>query len=121
MKKKGKVAKAMANKQIKFTYDDMEYTLEYSRSVIRTMERNGFKFDKIGDEPATYIPMLFEGAFLMHHRRTKTETINEIYKHIPNKDEFLPKLIVMYQEAVSTLMEEPEEDDAKKVAWEASF
>ncbi len=121
MKKKGKVAKAMANKQITFTYDEMEYTLEFSRNVIRTMERNGFKFDKLTDEPVTYIPMLFEGAFLLHHRRIKQETINEIFKHIPNKDEFMPKLAVMYQEAVSTLMEEPEESDTKKVTWEANF
>lgn len=120
-KKKGKVAKAMSNKQIKFTYDDMEYVLEYSRNTVRTMERNGFRFDKLSDEPATYIPMLFEGAFLAHHKRIRQDKVSEIFGHIQAKDELMPKLAIMYQEAVSTLMEEPEETDAKKVTWEADF
>ncbi len=121
MKKKGKVAKAMSNKQISFTYEDMKYTLEYSRNTVRLMERSGFRFDKLSDEPATYIPMLFEGAFLLHHKRIKSEQINEIFKHIQAKDELMPKLAVMYQEAVSTLMAEPDEEDSKKVTWEADF
>lgn len=120
MKKKGKVAKAMANKQISFAYEDMEYTLEFSRNTVRQMERGGFRFDKISEEPATYIPMLFEGAFLLHHKRVKSEKISEIFKNIQAKDELIPKLATMYQEALSTLMEDPE-DDAKKVTWEASF
>ncbi len=120
MKKKGKVAKAMANKQISFTYEDMEYTLEFSRNTIRQMERGGFRFDKISEEPATYIPMLFEGAFLANHRRVKSETINGIFNSIQAKDELIPKLAAMYQEALSTLMEDPK-DDAKKVTWEANF
>ena len=54
----------------------------------------------------------------MHHQNIKPEKIREIYKHIPNKQELFMRLAEMYQESISTLMSEPEEDDAKKAMWE---
>lgn len=107
----------MAQK-IEFDYENQHYILEFSRNVCRQMESAGFIITEIDTKPATRIPQLFEGAFLLHHKRVKGEKIKEIYKHISRKDELIQKLAELYYEAVSTLMdEETEEDDPKKIEW----
>lgn len=100
------------------TYDDEKYTLGYTRATIRQMERVGFNIGKMETAPVSTAEDLFMGAFLMRHRKLKPEKISEIYKHIEDKEGLLTKLIEMYQESVSTLMEEPEENDTKKATWE---
>ena len=107
-------------KQITFTYDDVDYTLEFTRNTVRKMERDGFISDEVGKFPMTMMPKFFAGAFLAHHRWTKPETIDEIFKHFPDKEALFEKLIEMYNEPLNTLVEEPE-DDAKKVSWTASW
>ena len=101
---------------IKFTYEDEEFTLEFSRRTIRSMESAGFTLDKVAEYPATYIPVLFKGAFLMHHQRTKEEKINAIFKAIDDKDGLMSALIDMYREPLNEMFEEPE-DESKKVIW----
>ena len=58
------------------------------------------------------------GSFLLHHQNIKPETIKEIYKHIPNKQDMFSKLTEMYQESIASIMKEPDEDDSKKAVWE---
>lgn len=103
-------------KKIEFTVDDTDYTLEYSRRTQTTMERNGFRLDEIGDKPQTMIPMLFRGAFMMHHPRIKEEEVNHIYKLLGDKSGLVEALIECYGDVTATLFDEPE-DDAKKVEW----
>jgi len=55
-----------------------EYTLEYSRKTVVKVERAGLDLNKIDSSPMTMIPLLFWGAFLMHHpsmTREQTDTI----------------------------------------------
>lgn len=106
-------------KTIEFTYNDEDYTLEFTRKVVRDMEAEGFSFRKMNDAPATFMPRLFEGAFRLHHRKIKKELINEIYKHIPDKQDLMEALVEMYNDAVDTLFEEPEESE-KNVQWKKS-
>lgn len=103
-------------KKIEFTVGDIDYTLEFSRRTQTIMERNGFVVDQIGDKPQTMIPILFRGAFLMHHPKIKEETVNAIYNMLENKEELLTELMECYQDTLNTLFEEPE-DDSKKVQW----
>ena len=51
-------------KQITFEYEGKDYTLEYTRNSVRTMERRGFVSDDITTKPMTVVPDLFAGAFL---------------------------------------------------------
>lgn len=88
---------------------DITYTLEYNRKSIETMERQGFIASEITDKPMTYLPMLFRGAFLAHHRFVKPEVIDALYAKLTRKDKLLEKLTEMYNEPVMTLLEEPEE------------
>lgn len=108
-------------KTITFTYEDREYTLEYTRKSIETMERQGFVVADIETKPMTVLPALFAGAFLTHHRFVKKEVIDEIFSKIKNKAEFIQKLAEMYSEPISSLMDEPDEKEEGNLEWGASW
>lgn len=108
------------SKQLTFTYNNKEYTLEYTRRTVTEMERKGFVAKDIEAKPMTTLPEMFEGAFLAHHRYEKKEVIDEIYSHLTNKEDLIGKLAEMYNEPIMALVEEPE-DDQGNVSWTASF
>ena len=76
-------------KQIIFTYDDKEYTLEYTRRTIKQMEDEGFIAKDIEEKPMTLLPALFAGAFKAHHRFVKQDVIDQIYENMPNKEKLI--------------------------------
>ena len=108
------------NKQLRFTYQDKEYVLEYTRKSVVEMERKGFVVSEIETKPATVLPALFAGAFLANHRFVKQEVIDEIYANITHKSELIGKLAEMYNEPIAALIDEPEES-AGNVDWTASW
>ena len=108
------------SKQLKFTYQDKEYCLEYTRESVKTMERGGFKASDIDDKPMTTLPALFAGAFLANHRYAKQKVIDEIFSKMTNKGELIGKLAEMYNEPIMTLIDEPEDDEGN-VDWTASW
>ena len=101
--------------KISLTYDKNEYTLEYSRQSVRTMEAQGFNFDLLTTKPATMLPMLFEGAFMKNHRGIKRNLISEIYDEIGNKGDLLSALGEMYAETLNSLI--GDRDDEGNVSW----
>ena len=107
-------------KTISFKYEGVDYTLEFTRKSVMTMEAKGFNLDELGNKPMTLMPMLFAGSFLANHRFTKPEVIEEIYKKMPNKDELLRKLGEMFAEPVEALVSEPEDNEGN-VEWGASW
>lgn len=107
-------------KQLSFTYEGKDYTLEFTRRTVAEMERRGFIASDIEIKPMLTLPALFEGAFLAHHRSEKKDVISAIYKKMPNKDELISKLAEMYNEPILTLVAEPEESEGN-VNWTASF
>lgn len=108
------------NKQLKFTYDNKEYCLEFTRRSVELMEKNGFVAADINDKPMTTLPALFAGAFYANHRYVKKETVDEIYNKMTNKDELIGKLAEMYNEPIRALVEEPEESEGN-VSWTANW
>jgi hypothetical protein len=107
-------------KQIRFTYDGVDYTLEFTRKSIETMEKQGFIASEIVEKPVSTLPTLFAGAFLAHHRYVKREVIDKIFDKITNKQELIGKLAEMYNEPILALMDEPDEDEGN-VTWGASW
>ena len=107
-------------KQIIFTYEGKDYTLEYTRRTIRQMEDEGFIARNIDDRPMTLLPALFAGAFKAHHRFVKQDVIDKIYAAMPNKEELISKLAEMYNEPIMSLMDEPEDTEGN-VDWMASW
>ena len=107
-------------KRIVFEFEGQEYTLEFTRKSIETMERQGFVASDIVEKPMTTLPTLFAGAFLAHHRYVKKDVIDAIFNRMTNKQELISKLAEMYNEPILALVDEPEEDEGN-VIWEASF
>lgn len=107
-------------KQLKFRYQDKEYTLEFTRKTVAEMERKGFIADEVSEKPMSTLPELFRGAFLAHHRYAKPKIIDEIFDKMTNKEDLIGKLSEMYTEPILSLVEEPEEAEGN-VDWTASF
>ena len=105
----------MESKKIKFTYTEEngkehDIVLEFTRQTVQQLEGAGLRLSEIGDMPATQTDLLFHGAFLANHRNIKGKTVDEIWKHIPKKEDFINKLAEMFIETRDTLFEEPDED-----------
>lgn len=107
-------------KQLNFTYNDKEYTLEYTRKSVEMMEKNGFRASDIDDKPMLTLPALFAGAFLSKHRYEKQAVIDAIFAKLTNKVELIGKLAEMYNEPIMTLIDEPDESEGN-VDWTASW
>jgi hypothetical protein len=108
------------SKQLRFTYQDKEYTLEFTRRSIETMEKKGFVVSEIETKPMTVLPALFAGAFLANHRYEKQDVIDKIYAKMTNKQELIGKLAEMYNEPIMALVDEPEESEGN-LDWTASW
>ena len=108
------------SKQLKFTYQDKEYCLEYTRKSVTQMEKSGFIASEIETKPMTTLPTLFAGAFLANHRYVKQEVIDAIFSKMKNKGELIGKLAEMYNEPIMTLIDDPEEDEGN-VDWTPSW
>lgn len=109
------------SKQLRFTYKDKEYCLEFTRRSVEAMERQGFVASDIQNKPMTTLPALFRGAFFANHRFLKPEVIDEIYGKMTDKTELIGKLAEMYNEPIMTLVEDPDENDEGNVSWTASW
>lgn len=107
-------------KQLRFTYNEKEYTLEFTRRTVTQMEKNGFIAAEVETKPMSTLPALFEGAFLAHHRYEKKEVIDAIFAKMTNKEELIGKLAEMYSEPIVTLVEEPEKSEGN-VDWTATW
>ena len=107
-------------KQLTFTYDGKDYTLEFTRRTVAEMEKKGFIASDITDKPMTTLPALFAGAFLAHHRFVKEDIINDIYSKLTHKEELIGKLAEMYNEPILALVEEPEKAEGN-LDWTATW
>ncbi len=108
------------SKQLRFTYQDKEYVLEYTRRSVEMMEKKGFVASDIETKPVTVLPALFAGAFLANHRYVKQDVVDEIYSKMTNKQELIGKLAEMYNEPIMALVDEPEESEGN-LDWTASW
>lgn len=108
------------SKQLRFTYEGKDYVLEFTRRTVEQMERNGFIASDVRDKPMTTLPALFAGAFLANHRFVRQDLVDSIYAKMPNKQELIGKLAEMYNEPITALVDEPE-DDVGNVDWTANW
>jgi len=95
--------------KINLTYGKTEYTLEYSRQSVKTMESQGFVLEELTAKPMTMIPLLFSGAFIKNHSGrggVKRSTVDEIFDNIENKTGLMEALMEMYAETLASLTED---------------
>jgi hypothetical protein len=105
---------------LRFTYQDKEYILEYTRATVAMMEKKGFVASDIETKPVTILPALFAGAFLANHRYVKQEVIDEIFSKMTNKADLIGKLAEMYNEPIMALIDEPDES-SENLTWTQSW
>jgi len=109
--------------KINISYQDKEYTLEFSRQSVRQMEAQGFVAGQVEDKPMTMIPLLVRGAFYKNHRGLPAEKVDEIYDNLANKmgegEEagFVMALMKMYAETLNTLMEDKKGKAGNSASW----
>lgn len=108
------------SKQLRFTYEDKEYVLEYTRKSVETMERQGFVAEDISTKPMLTLPALFRGAFLANHGTVSKEKIDKIYAMLTDKGNLIRSLAEMYNEPIAALVEDPEESEGN-LNWTASW
>ena len=85
-----------------------EFTLEFSLESVKFAEQRGFKFEDVGNYPATKVEELFYYAFRMHHRNVPREKTNRILwekigglNNLP--DGFVERLGQLYYAPMSAL------------------
>ena len=93
-------------KQIIFTYDDVEYTLEFTADSLKRMERNGFKFGKMDEIVLTAPIELFCGAFESKHRKTPRKLREEIFNQLAEDNENGQALTEVLGDMLSQAIEE---------------
>ena len=96
--------------KISMTYGKTEYTLEYSRQSVKTMESQGFVLEDLTKKPMNMIPLLFSGAFIKNHRGMKRALIDEIFDSIVDKTGLMEALMEMYADTLSSLTEGTESE-----------
>lgn len=106
-------------KTIKFTYKDVDYTLEFTRKSLEKMENDGIVLSQIAEKPVTMIPKMFKYSFHANHKRLSNELIEEMFNLFTDKNSLFDKLSEMAMDALNTLFEEPKEKNA--IQWKASF
>ena len=108
-------------KNIVFTHNNKEYTLEYTRESVKQMEREGFVSEEVLTKPMLTLPRLFAGAFKANHKYdVKQKQIEEMFDLFTNKQALIEKLAEMYAEPMETLMSDTS-DSGNAISWEASF
>lgn len=107
-------------KTITFNFEGTDYTLEYTRATVSTLEKQGFNISEISEKPLTTLPALFAGAFLAHHRFVKRDVIDRIYDKMTNKMDLVMRLAEMYNEPIEALVDEPEESEGN-LTWGTSW
>lgn len=106
------------NTKINLTYKGVPYVLEYDRMGVKALEANGFSIEEFTAKPMSNIELVFAGAFIKNHRKTKQQVIDEIFASCKDKNNLIAALTNMIGETYEALFEEPEDGDEGNVEWE---
>ena len=101
-------------KTLKFTIDDKEYTLAFTRASVITTENMGFNVAEFKTKPIKSLTYLWRGAFLEHHGSLTIGEVDELLTKVKKKG-LLDALLELYQAPVESLFDEDNEKNA--VEW----
>lgn len=108
-------------KQITLTYKGKDYTLEYTRSSIRRMERDGFDTGSAEANPMSSVYALFRGAFYAHHSGLNSKVVDEIFDKIGDLREWADDLLEMYKETFEPTRDDDENENAGEISRTKSW
>ena len=95
-----------------------EYTLEYSRKTVSKVEQAGFDANQLEAKSMTMIPLMFWGAFLMHHpHMTKDQTDKILFEGLGGlSDEEMTYLGKLYAVPFQTLISSEDKENPRRMA-----
>ena len=95
-----------------------EYTLEYSRRTVAKTEQAGLDVNQLESKSMTMIPLLFWGAFLMHHpHMTREQTDKILFDGLGGlNEEEMAYLGKLYATPFQTLIAKEDEKNPRKMA-----
>ncbi len=95
-----------------------EYTLEFSRKTVAKTEDAGLDVNRLDAASMTMIPLMFWGAFLMHHpHMNKEQTDKILFDGLGGlKPEELEHLGKLYAAPFQTLIVKEDEENPRKMA-----
>ena len=104
------------SKQIVIQFQDVTYTLEYTRKSIEKMEQRGFRVSDVKDKPVSTLPILFAGACLAHQPNGRKDVVDASFAQCSDKEDLLEKLGEMYSEPILSMTE-----SEGNLKWEANW
>lgn len=97
----------MSKTKIKFSYEDVDYTLEFTAASLKKMEREGFDFIGMTKRILSAPEELFKGSFIANHSDVPNAKRMEIYEALTNtceEGESLNEVIgAMISEAIENI------------------
>lgn len=93
------------------------YELEFSLESVKFTNRQGFKVSELQDNPEEMLPILFFGAFRMHHKNVSRAQADDILfnKMHGVTDAFAARLLELYAAPRNALVRSNDADeDAEK-------
>lgn len=95
-----------------------EYTLEFSRKSVVKAEQAGLEINALDTKSMTMIPLLFWGAFIMHHPYiTRDQTDKILFEGLGGlNEEEMTYLGKLYAEPFQTLIASEDTQNPRKMA-----
>lgn len=89
----------------------VEYTLQFNRESVLFTNNQGFRASDMTDNLEGMLPILFYGAFRMHHKDVARNRTNALLDEIaPVSQDFVVRLLELYAEPRNALVnDEPTE------------
>ena len=102
---------ARDRKSIKFSYEGVDYTLEYTVASVRKMERDGFDFTSMDKNIVNVGFDLFSGAFIAHHNYVPEKARDDMYLAVMAENEqgqnLLECLVDMLKDEMEFIVNRP--------------
>ena len=95
-----------------------EYTLEFSRKTVAKTEQAGLDINRLESASMTMIPLLFWGAFLMHHpHMTRDQTDKILFEGLGGlSEDEMAHLGKLFAAPFQTLIASEDEENPRKMA-----
>lgn len=108
----------MANAKVNpiiMTYEGKEYTLEFNRESAVFINSRGFKPSEFFDNLEEMLPILFYGAFRMHHKDVSRSMSDKILLEKANglSTEVVNRLMELYAAPRNALIRDDDPADSK--------
>lgn len=92
----------------------VEYTLQFNRESVLFTNNQGFRASDMTDNLEGMLPILFYGAFRMHHKEVARNKTNALLDELaPVSQDFVVRLLELYAEPRNALVNDNPDAERK--------